>query len=225
MQWLLNGLPIPGETGLNYSSNALTNNALLSFQVNSTAVCANPTQIISNVIAISVMPNANPSVSIYSEPSIACTGQPITITATALFGGLNPQFKFRINGVILQDGPSNTFTSALLNNDDVVSVIMSSNYPCLSGSNTVSSNILTIEVASAPTVEVAASQDTIIGGQSTLLTVVTNATTALYMWEPATYLVCEVCESTLASPLISTTYLLTLSDVNTGCVAYDTVDV
>ena len=225
MQWLLNGLPIPGETGLNYSSNALTNNALLSFQVNSTAVCANPTQIISNVIAISVMPNANPSVSIYSEPSIACTGQPITITATALFGGLNPQFKFRINGVILQDGPSNTFTSALLNNDDVVSVIMSSNYPCLSGSNTVSSNILTIEVASAPTVEVAASQDTIIGGQSTLLTVVTNATTALYMWEPATYLVCEVCESTLASPLISTTYLLTLSDVNTGCVGYDTVDV
>jgi hypothetical protein len=134
-------------------------------------------------------------------------------------------FKFRINGVILQDGPSNTFTTALLNNDDVVSVIMSSNYPCLSGSNTVSSNILTIEVASAPTVEVAASQDTIIGGQSTLLTVVTNATTALYLWEPATYLVCEVCESTLASPLISTTYLLTLSDVNTGCVGYDTVDV
>jgi hypothetical protein len=96
MQWLLNGAPIPGETGLNFSSSALSGNAVVSFQVNSTAACANPTQIISNVINLNVSPNATPSVIIVAEPDVVCVGQPITITATPLFGGLSPNFIFRL---------------------------------------------------------------------------------------------------------------------------------
>jgi gliding motility-associated-like protein len=225
LQWLLNGNPIPGEISLNFSSSTLPTNSVISFQVNSTAVCANPTQIISNVINTNIMPNATPIITIDAEPNIVCVGQPITVTATPLFGGTSPQFIFRLNGVTVQTGLSNTYTSSELESGDFISVIISSNYQCLSGSNTASSNIITIEVAQPPTVDASATQDTIINGQSTLLIGATNSSNALYLWEPATYLVCDVCESTNASPIVSTTYFLTVSDVNTGCVGYDTVDV
>ncbi len=225
MQWLLNGAPIPGETGLNFSSSTLTGNAVVSFQVNSTAACANPTQIISNVINLNISPNATPSVIIVAEPDIVCIGQPITITATPLFGGLSPNFIFRLNGVTVQQGANNTFTSNLVSDGDIISVILNSNYACLNGSNTVTSNVITIEVAPPPTVEASVAQDTIINGQSTLLIASTSASNALYLWEPATFLVCDICASTNANPEISTTYLLTVTDVNTGCIGYDTVDV
>jgi gliding motility-associated-like protein len=225
MQWLFNGAPIPGETGLNFSSSSLSGNAVVSFQVNSTAACANPTQIISNLINLNISPNATPSVIIVAEPDVVCVGQPITITATPLFGGLSPNFIFRLNGVTVQQGSSNTFTSVLIEDGDIVSVILNSNYACLNGSNTVSSNIISLEVAPPPTVEASVTQDTIINGQSSLLIGSTSASNALYLWEPATFLVCDICASTNANPEISTTYLLTVTDVNTGCIGFDTVDV
>jgi gliding motility-associated-like protein len=225
MQWLLNNAPIPGQTGLNYSSSALTGNATISFQVNSTAVCANPVQIISNIINLNITPNATPAVIILAEPEIVCTGQPITITATPLFGGASPNFIFRLNGVTVQDGSSNTFISDLFSDGDLISVIMNSNYVCINGSNTALSNVITVEIAEPPTAEASTSQDTIINGQSTLLIATTSSTNALYLWEPATFLVCDICETTNANPEISTTFLLTVTDISTGCIARDTVDV
>lgn len=225
LQWLLNGAPIPGETSLNFSSSTLPTNSTISFQVNSTAICASPTQIISNIITLAIIPNATPSVSIFAEPETVCEGQPVTITATSLFGGSIPQYTFRRNGIVEQDSIANTFTSSLLEDGDQISVVLNSNYPCISGSNSAFSNIITIEISAPPTVEATTNQDTIINGQSTTLIATTNSTSALYLWEPATYLVCDICETTDASPTASTTYLLTVSDVNTGCVGYDTVDV
>jgi gliding motility-associated-like protein len=225
LQWLLNGNAIPGETNLNFSSSTLPINSTISFQINSTALCANPTQVVSNVITLNITPNATPTVSIYAEPSVVCNGQPVTINATALFGGSNPRFIFRVNGVTVQDSIANTYTNSLMEDGDVVSVILNSNYQCLTGSNTTTSNIITIEIAEPPTVEASVSQDTIINGQVTQLTVATSATNANFLWEPATFLICDICQSTKANPEISTTYFITVSDVNSGCVGYDTVSV
>jgi len=225
LQWLLNGNPIPGETGLNYSSSLLTGTSTISFQVNSTAVCANPVQIISNVINLNITPNAAPLVIITAEPDQICIGDQITIRATPLFGGASPNFIFRLNGINVQQDTINTFTSNLPNDGDLVSVIMNSNYTCLTGSNTVTSNVITIEIAAPPIVEATAAKDTIINGQSTMLNATTNSTNALYLWEPATFLVCDICESTNASPEISTTYLVTVKDLTTGCIGSDTIDI
>jgi gliding motility-associated-like protein len=38
-------------------------------------------------------------------------------------------------------------------------------------------------------------------------------------------LVCDICESTNASPEISTTYLVTVKDLTTGCIGSDTIDI
>lgn len=225
LQWLLNGNPIPGETNLNYSSNTLTGNPQISFQVISSALCASPSQITSSPIQLNITPNATPIVTIFSEPEVICTGVPVTITATPLFGGSNPNFIFKVNGVTVQNSNSNLFTTDLLEDGDVVVVVMNSTYQCLTGSNTAQSNIITVEIASPPTAVATVSQDTIISGQSTLLTGTTNSNSATFLWQPATSLVCDICQSTNATPDSSTSFLLTVTDVNSGCVGYDTVTV
>jgi gliding motility-associated-like protein len=225
LQWLLNGNTITGETNLNFSSSSLPPNAVVTFQVTSTAPCASPTQIISNSIPLNIIPNVTPSVSIISEPATVCTGQPITITATPLFGGTSPNFTFRVNGVSLQNSSLNTFTSNVFEDDDVVVVVMNSNYQCINGSNTVSSNTITIDVAPPPEANAVVAEDTIIIGQSTKLTAETNSLNAIYLWEPGSGLVCDICETTMAAPDTATTYFLTITDYNTGCVNYDTITI
>lgn len=224
-QWMLNNNPIAGETSLNFSSNTLTGNGQITFQVNSTALCANPTQITSNVISLNITPNATPTVSLFSDPDVICSGKPVNMTASALFAGTNPHYIFRVNGVVVQDSASNIFTSNNFQNGDFVVVILQSNYPCISGSNTATSNTIVIEVAPPPTVDATVSLDTIINGQSTLLIGATGSNNATFLWEPATYLVCDICQSTEANPPISTSYMLTVTDVSTGCVGIDTVNV
>ncbi len=225
LQWLVNGNPVPGETSLNYSTSTLTGNASVAIQVISNAACANPTQITSNIITVNVMPNASPIVTLATDPPSVCFGQAITVISTPLYGGTNPQFVFMVNGQSVQAGSSNQYTSPTLMDSDVVSVIMSSNYPCLTGSNTTTSSPLTIHISAPPSINATANPDTIINGQSTLLTGITNGANAQYLWEPATFLVCDICPSTEATPNTSTTYFLTITDISTGCVNYDTVDV
>ena len=224
-QWLLNGNPIAGQNALNYSSTALNNNDIISFQVISNAVCANPTQIISNTIVANILPNASPFVSITSVPSIVCVGQTVTINANAQFGGSNPQFIFRLNGAVIQTGSSNTFTSNQLEDGDVVSVLMSSNYLCLTGSNTVSSSNLTLIIKPAPTATASASDTLIISGQSTLLSASSSVPNPNYLWEPANNLVCDICPTTNANPPNTITYLLTVTDLSTGCIGTDTITI
>lgn len=225
MQWMMNGAPIAGETSLNYSSNTLTGNAVISFQVTSTVACANPTVVTSNTITVNVMNNATPAVTLSAEPATACIGKPISITANPVFGGTNPQFSFQVNGVAVQSGANPVYTDGLFFDGDIVTVIMSSNYPCINGSNTVTSSGLPIHVALPPTVNATAATDTIINGQSTVLTGVTNAINPQFLWEPATALVCDICESTDASPNETIDYYLTVTDLKTGCVGYDTLKI
>jgi gliding motility-associated-like protein len=223
LQWMLNGNPITGETNLNFSSNTLPPNSVITFQVTSTAACANPTQITSNSIPLDIIPNVTPSVSIISDPATVCTGQPVTIIATAVYGGTSPIYDFRVNGISEQNGNLNAYTSNSFQDGDVVVVVMNSNYQCISGSNTVTSNTITIDIAAPPEINAVAAEDTIIRGQSTKLTAETNSLNAIYLWEPGSSLLCAVCETTMASPDTATTYYLTITDYITGCVNYDTI--
>jgi gliding motility-associated-like protein len=223
LQWMLNGNPITGETNLNFSSNTLPPNSVITFQVTSTAACANPTQITSNSIPLDIIPNVTPSVSIISDPATVCTGQPVTIIATAVYGGTSPIYDFRVNGISEQNGNLNAYTSNSFQDGDVVVVVMNSNYQCISGSNTVTSNAINIDIAAPPEINAVAAEDTIIRGQSTKLTAETNSLNAIYLWEPGSSLLCAVCETTTASPDTATIYYLTITDYITGCVNYDTV--
>jgi hypothetical protein len=88
-----------------------------------TGVVATRTIIVNNPVT--------PSVTVTGPVGTVCAGSPVTYTATAVNGGANPRYQWKINnvnsGVVTA---SNTFTPAVLNNGDIVSVAMQTSLPC-----------------------------------------------------------------------------------------------
>src|SRR4029079_1073199 len=71
-----------------------------------------------------------PAVSIVASSTAICTGGSVTFTATPVNGGTAPTYQWQINGVNVPGATAGTFTSTTLNNNDIVTVIMTSNDPC-----------------------------------------------------------------------------------------------
>ena len=104
-----------------------------------------------------------PGVSINSNypSSIICAGTPVTFSvATTTAPGTAPQYQWRKNGTTV-GGNATTYTDAGLNTNDSVSVIMTSNYACLTQpdkeSNKIGSSVFT---TLTPTVSVQVSPGT-----------------------------------------------------------------
>jgi len=89
----------------------------------------------------------NSSVSVTKDPSgPVCSGSTVTFTATPDNGGFNPQYTWRVNSTTMGTGP--TFSSASLQDNDVVTCLMTSSN-CVAPP-TVSSSV-TMDVYPIPT--------------------------------------------------------------------------
>ena len=65
-------------------------------------------------------------------PSFLCEGSTSVITASAINGGTNPTYTFLANGVVVQSGPSTTYSTTTLHNGDTVRCILQSTDTCTS---------------------------------------------------------------------------------------------
>ena len=101
----------------------------------------------SNVIAATVLPNVQPSVSISSDKVNLCQGDPAIFTATPVNGGATPGYHWLINSL-----PAGTdaasFNTSTLADGDVVSCLLSSTAACLT-SATALSNLISVDVQPA----------------------------------------------------------------------------
>jgi PKD repeat protein len=94
---------------------------------------------------VTVKQNLPVSVSISASPSgTVNAGTSVTFTAIPTNGGSNPSYQWKVNGINVGSGGS-TFTSSLLKNGDVVTVVMTSSEMCTSG-NPATSNSITMSV-------------------------------------------------------------------------------
>ncbi|MGI8580738.1 MAG: gliding motility-associated C-terminal domain-containing protein, partial [Chitinophagaceae bacterium] len=128
-QWKLNGIDIPGATSLIYTTNALNNGDRITFVMVSNAPCATVTNVASNEIQVTVS-SVTPAVSITASSTTICTGISITFTASSVNGGAAPAYQWQINGVNVPGATLSTYTTTTLNNDDKVTVVMTSNANC-----------------------------------------------------------------------------------------------
>jgi gliding motility-associated-like protein len=115
------------------------------------------TYTVNAIVLTEQVSNLAPSVSISALPNPACTGDNITITATAQNAG-TPTYDFTVNGISVQNGASNVFSSSTLNTGDVVECAITVTDPCSPFSSAVSSaQTLTINPIVNPTVTLVSS--------------------------------------------------------------------
>lgn len=184
--WYLNGI-IQANIGATYSGNAFTNNDKIKvIMASSAAPClANPLDT-SNEITLTVNPNLDADVTIAASATTICAGSNVTFTATPTNGGAAPVYQWQVNGVNAGTN-SNTFSTTTLNNNDIVTVILTSNAsPCLvKAVDTSNAVTMTVNPNLAADVTITASATTICAGSSVTFTAtpVNGGSAPIYQWQ------------------------------------------
>ncbi|WP_333821387.1 DUF6443 domain-containing protein [Ohtaekwangia sp.] len=93
--------------------------------------------------SFNVIESVTPAVSIAMNTSSYCTDNNLVFTATPTYGGSSPYYRWKVNGTIVSEGYTNTFSSKFLMYNDQVSVDMTSNASCVT-TTLASSNAVTI---------------------------------------------------------------------------------
>ncbi|MBE0642334.1 MAG: hypothetical protein IH599_09875, partial [Bacteroidales bacterium] len=167
-QWYRGGVAITGATGSSYSY-IPANGDVITVLMTSSETCTTGNPATSNAITLTINPILPVSVSITTTNTNICASTPVTYTAQPTNGGTTPSFQWLVNSANAGTN-SNTFTYTP-QNDDVVSVILTSSEECFSG-NPATSNTITMDVDAAvpaiPSIPVPA------GGQSNSICPVAN---------------------------------------------------
>ncbi|MBL7889569.1 MAG: T9SS type A sorting domain-containing protein [Bacteroidia bacterium] len=178
-----NWTPSTGLSATNISNPVATPPSTTTYYVQS----INGSCILSDTVTINITTGGTTaSVAISVSPSTSiCTGASVTFTATPTNGGTTPSYQWKVNGSNVGTN-STTFTSTTLNNNDVVTCVMTSNLPCVSGSPATSNTVtMTVSPNVTPSVTVSAAPGTTIcsGTNVTFTTTPTNGgATPSYQW-------------------------------------------
>lgn len=129
-QWMLNGAPA-GSTTTSYTNSNLQSGDVVYCIMNATGNCSSTFIDTSNITTMTVTPVVTPSVSISSNPTLPVgPWTMVTFNATVTNGGANPTFQWKRNGQDVVGATSDTWGTAQLNNNDVISVVLYSDHKC-----------------------------------------------------------------------------------------------
>ena len=130
--------------------------------------------------------SVTPTVTIAANPgNVICGTVTVTFTATATDTGTAPVYQWKKNGTNVGTN-SRTYSDNALSNNDVITLVMTSNAPCISAA-TVTSNAITMTVGTAvtPTVSITANPgNNICAGTPVTFTASGNntGTAPVYYW-------------------------------------------
>ena len=166
-------------------TNAVANDIYKVIMSPSQDACpSTPTAFVSTIVN-PILPS---NVSITSSPTGAiCQGSSVTFTATPTNGGTTPTYQWKNNGIAIAGAVNSTYNTNSLQNNDVISCVMTSNATCVSNSTAESTGI-TMTVISPVPVElsiISAPLGSICLGTSvTFITTPNNGgTTPTYQWK------------------------------------------
>jgi len=189
-QWTKNGANIAGANSDTYTAVAGTNfvsGDLIRVVLTSNAACASPAVVTSTPITMIIDANITPTVSvaITSGSNPTCNGSAITFTATPTNAGTSPTYDFRVDGISVQNGSSNTFTTSTLTASQQVDVLLTSNNSCASTPNA-TSNVITITFLTpvTPTISISSSQTNLCTVGISFSSSITNGgSSPAYQWK------------------------------------------
>ncbi|MCB9033110.1 MAG: gliding motility-associated C-terminal domain-containing protein [Chitinophagales bacterium] len=166
-QWYLNNNSI-GNNSNTFTYSNFNNNDLVKVIIkdNSTGCYATRTGI-SNTITVNIDTPVTPTVNIISVSNNICKNKEATFNAHYTFGGNNPSFEWLVNNQSIGNNDS-IFSTTTLNNNDKISVKMTSSLNCVT-SQTATSNTIPMAVNEAnyqtPSVVICHGEDTTINLQ------------------------------------------------------------
>jgi hypothetical protein len=167
-EWNVNG--VRTGTGNSYTY-VPANGDLVMTTMTSSAACTTP-PVASAMMGISVTPNQTPVAVITSNTNTVCPGTAVTYSATTTYGGTAPTMSWLVNSIAAGSGSTFSYTPA---DNDVVVLLLGSNYPCRSMDTVFSNDILmSVRNHDAPTISLTAQPSlNIAPGQ--MLTLTANA--------------------------------------------------
>ncbi len=183
-QWKVNGTDA-GSGGAAFTSSSLNNNDVVTIAMTSNAACVTGSPANSSGITMAVNPSVAASVSITASATTVCPGSSVTFSATPSNGGAAPVYQWKINGTNAGSGDT-AFTSSSLNNNDVVTVVMTSNAACVTGSPATSNGItMTVNSSVTASVSITSSAISICNGEAVSFTATPDngGTTPTYQWK------------------------------------------
>jgi len=182
-QWQKNGSSISGATGSTYNGTGFSTNDVITVVMTSTAACATPTSATSNGITMTVTPNVTPTVSVTGS-SATCSGSPLTFTAVPTNGGATPTYQWQKNGSSVSGATGSTYTDAALNNNDVISVVMTSSASCATTNPVTSAGTtITVTPTGTPSVSISGNATPCANASVTFTATPTNGGTPTYQWQ------------------------------------------
>ncbi len=127
-----------------------------------------------------------PAVSIVSNAAANtfCTGQSVTFTATPVNGGSAPSYQWKRNGSNVGSN-SQTFTYNSLNNNDVITVVMTSNLACVSTTTATSNALTMVNGTATASVSISSSGTSSCSGNTVSFTAspVNGGNSPFYQWK------------------------------------------
>jgi gliding motility-associated-like protein len=219
-QWKLNGNDV-GTNSTTYTDNAPVNGDKVSCILTSNANCLTAPTAVSNIIKMNVIIQVTPSVVIAASANNVCGEIPITFNAVATNVGPSPSYQWQVNGINVGSNDS-IYTSNSLVSGDVVSCIVSvSNTGCYTKA-TATSNTITMDIKPIPIVVLTASDTVIARGDTSKLNAVITGGYSSFAWIPTTGLSDPSITNPVASPLITTSYQINVTDTD-GCITTDSI--
>lgn len=128
-----------------------------------------------------------PTISISSNKgTTVCSGESVTFTASITSGGTSPSYQWRVNGNAAGANAS-TFVTSSLNNNDVISCVLTSNDPAANPAVVSSNNLnMTVNPTLTPVIAITLTpNDTICAGTSVTFsaTIANGGSTPDYQWK------------------------------------------
>ncbi|MFM2226171.1 MAG: hypothetical protein RJA07_2373 [Bacteroidota bacterium] len=216
-QWFKNGVNL-GLINSSASISNISNNDSIWCQLTSNDPCANPTIVTSNKIYILFQP-LTPSVSISMNPTSVCQGTITTFSASTTSGGSAPTYAWKKNGVTV--GNFANYVTNSLANGDVIYCIITSNDPCVV-SNVASSSSITVMLTTI-NAQAGLDKEICIGNYCNIG--VAPSSGLKYKWSPSAGLSYDNISNPRATPTVTTTYALTVTNLAGTCTRKDSVKI
>ncbi len=133
--WSVNGMNI-GSNEPTYTSTMLNDGDLVQCTITSSSTCSANPMANSNVVEIEVNPFLIPQIQILVNQDSICKGDEIIFTTQAVNEGSTPSYQWFVNGSNVWNDQS-TYTTSVLNENDVVTCAIMSSESCLQNNNPV----------------------------------------------------------------------------------------